>query len=164
MNPDGFKVIIFQYVICEPFRFWKDVFAKLHLNLWEILRKFKCRRSITYTPLLRSKIWGIPFQLVQDYHRCKAGWYLVPSTFWVSHWLYHENSCWQGQKRTEPSIQEKLKVPRSQVGWPGLCRWQLFSKKPMLTWLRQLKPFVKLHGNLSQDKLQKDRDHVHWVS
>ena len=45
LNLDGFKIIIFQYIICEPFRSWKEGLVKLYVNLWEIWRKFKCRRS-----------------------------------------------------------------------------------------------------------------------
>ena len=50
VNSDGFKVIIFQYIICEPFRSWKEGFAKLHVNLWKIWWKFKCRTSMSYLP------------------------------------------------------------------------------------------------------------------
>ena len=50
LNLDGFKIIIFQYIICEPFRSWKEGLAKLDVNLWEIRRKFKCRRSMSYPP------------------------------------------------------------------------------------------------------------------
>ena len=46
---------IFQYIICEPFRSWKRGLAKLDVNLWEIWRKFKCRRSMSY-PL----VWCTP--------------------------------------------------------------------------------------------------------
>ena len=45
LNLDGLKIIIFQYIICEPFRSWKEGLVKLDVNLWEIWRKFKCRRS-----------------------------------------------------------------------------------------------------------------------
>ena len=66
LNLDGFKIIIFQYIICEPFRSWKDGLVKLDVNLWEIWRKFKCRRSASGPPWLwrnslnyfRSKIPG----------------------------------------------------------------------------------------------------------
>ena len=47
LNLDGFKIIIFWYIICEPFRSWKEGLVKLDVNLWEIWRKFKCRRSIS---------------------------------------------------------------------------------------------------------------------
>ena len=47
------KIIIFQYIICEPFRSWKEGLVKLNVNLWEIWR-LKCRRS-TSGPL-SSKI------------------------------------------------------------------------------------------------------------
>ena len=50
LNLDGFKIIIFQYIICEPFRFWKEGLVKLDVNLWEIWRKFKCRRRMSYSP------------------------------------------------------------------------------------------------------------------
>ena len=50
LNLGGFKIIIFQYIICEPFRSWKEGLAKLDVNLWEIYRKFKCRRSMSYPP------------------------------------------------------------------------------------------------------------------
>ena len=56
LNLDGFKIIIFQYVICEPFRSWKEGLAKLDVNLWEIWRKFKCRRSMSYPPGYMIKI------------------------------------------------------------------------------------------------------------
>ena len=46
----GFKIIIFQYIICEPLRNWKEGLTKLDVNLWEIWRKFKCRRSMCYPP------------------------------------------------------------------------------------------------------------------
>ena len=45
LNFNGFKITIFQYIICEPFRSWKEGLVKLDVNLWEIWRKFKCRRS-----------------------------------------------------------------------------------------------------------------------
>ena len=48
LNLDGFKIIIFQYIICEPFRYWKEGLTKPDANLWEIWRKFKCRRSMFY--------------------------------------------------------------------------------------------------------------------
>ena len=54
LNLDGFKIIIFQYIICEPLTYWKEVLTKLDVNLWEIWRKFKCRRSMSYPLLLRS--------------------------------------------------------------------------------------------------------------
>ena len=50
LNLDGFKIIIFQYIICEPFRYWKEGLTKLDVNLWEIWQKFKCRRSMSYPP------------------------------------------------------------------------------------------------------------------
>ena len=50
LNLDGFKIIMFQYIICEPFRSWKEGLVKLDVNLWEIWRKFKCHRSISYPP------------------------------------------------------------------------------------------------------------------
>ena len=51
LNLDRFKIIIFQYIMCEPFRYWKEGLTKLNVNLWEIRWKFKCRRSMSYTPL-----------------------------------------------------------------------------------------------------------------
>ena len=33
LNLDGFKIIIFQYIICEPFRSWKEGLVKLNVNL-----------------------------------------------------------------------------------------------------------------------------------
>ena len=52
---DGFKIIIFQCIICEPFRSWKEGLAKLDVNVWEIWRKYKCRRSMSLPPLLTGK-------------------------------------------------------------------------------------------------------------
>ena len=54
LNLDGFKIIIFQYIICEPFRYRKEGLTKLDVNLWEIWQKFKCRRSMSY-PLVTTK-------------------------------------------------------------------------------------------------------------
>ena len=54
LNLDGFKMIIFQLIICEPFRSWKEGLAKLDVNLWEIWRKLKCHRSMSYPPLFFS--------------------------------------------------------------------------------------------------------------
>ena len=51
LNLDGFKIIIFSYIICEPFRSWKEGLVKLNVNLWEIWRKFKRRRSISGPPV-----------------------------------------------------------------------------------------------------------------
>ena len=50
LNLDGFKIIIFQYIIYEPFRYWKERSVKLDVNLWEIWQKFKCRRSASGPP------------------------------------------------------------------------------------------------------------------
>ena len=50
VNPGGFKVIRFLYKTCEPFRSWKEGFAKLHVNLWEIWQKFKCCQNMSYPP------------------------------------------------------------------------------------------------------------------
>ena len=36
LNLDGFKIIIFQYIICEPFRSWKEGLVKFNVNQWEI--------------------------------------------------------------------------------------------------------------------------------
>ena len=52
LNLDGFKIITFQYIICEPFRSWKEGLVKLDVNLWEIWWKFKCRRSASGPPLV----------------------------------------------------------------------------------------------------------------
>ena len=57
LNLDGFKIIIFQYIICEPFRSWKEGLVKLDVNLWEIWQKFKCRQSASGPPLGYS-IWN----------------------------------------------------------------------------------------------------------
>ena len=54
LNLDGFKIIIFQYITCEPFRSWKEGLVKLDVNLWEICQKFKCRRSMSYPPPARD--------------------------------------------------------------------------------------------------------------
>ena len=105
---------------------FKAAFDSIHRpSLWQILCIYRIPSKIVDIIFdnLSSKIWGIPLQLVQDYHRCKAGRYLVPSTFWVNYWLCHKSSCRQGQKRTDASTQEKLEVLRSQASWPGLCRW-----------------------------------------
>ena len=48
LNLDGFEINTFQYIICEPFRSCKEGLAKLDVNLWEIWRKFKCHRSMSY--------------------------------------------------------------------------------------------------------------------
>ena len=60
LNLDGFKIIIFQYIICEPFRSWKEGLVKLDVNLWEIWRKFKCHRSMSYPPWSKLKKWWPP--------------------------------------------------------------------------------------------------------
>ena len=58
-NLDGFRIITFQYIICESFRYWKERLTKLDVNLWEIWQKFKCRWSMSYpapvTRILGSK-------------------------------------------------------------------------------------------------------------
>ena len=61
LNLDGFKIVIFQYIICEPFRSRKEGLAKLDQNLWEIWRKFKCRRSMSYyTPCSKQNFSFTP--------------------------------------------------------------------------------------------------------
>ena len=39
------------YIIYESFKSWKEGFAKFHVSLWEMWRKFKCRRSMSYPPV-----------------------------------------------------------------------------------------------------------------
>ena len=56
LNLDGFKIIIFQYIICEPFRSRKEGLVKLNVNLWEIWRKFKCHRSTSAPPPPRINV------------------------------------------------------------------------------------------------------------
>ena len=51
---------VFQYIICEPFRSWKDGLVKLYVNLWEIWRKFKCRRSASGPPCYDQLIFTTP--------------------------------------------------------------------------------------------------------
>ena len=58
LNLNGFKIIIFQCIICEPFRSWKEGSAKLDVNPWGIWRKFKCRRSMFYPPAQGRSQWG----------------------------------------------------------------------------------------------------------
>ena len=81
LNLDGFKIIIFQYIICEPFRSWKEGLVKLDVNLWEIWRKFKCRRSASGPPLFEVKRW----KTTPSYHLkqlfCNPKLWFLPFTF-----------------------------------------------------------------------------------
>ena len=56
LHLDGFQIIIFQYIICEPFRSRKEGLVKLNVNLCEIWRKFKCRRSTSGPLPWKTKI------------------------------------------------------------------------------------------------------------
>ena len=53
LNLDGFKIIIFQYMICESFRYWKEGLTKLDVkpvrNLVKIQMSPKAR-SMSYPP------------------------------------------------------------------------------------------------------------------
>ncbi len=53
LNPKGFEFVIFLYIICETFRSKQEEFTKLHVNLQEIWRKFKCRKNRFRPPLLQ---------------------------------------------------------------------------------------------------------------
>ncbi len=54
LNPNGFEFVIFLYIICETFRSKQEEFTKLHVNLREIWRKFKCRKNCVRPPLLAA--------------------------------------------------------------------------------------------------------------
>ena len=51
VNSGGFWIFVFWYTIFQAFRTWKDVFAKLNVNLWKIWRKFKNRQNVSNPPV-----------------------------------------------------------------------------------------------------------------
>ncbi len=51
LNPNGFKFVIFLYILCETFRSKQAEFTKFRVNLWEIWGKFKCRKNRVRPPL-----------------------------------------------------------------------------------------------------------------
>ena len=69
-----------------------------------------------------------------------------PLLFGVSCWLCHGNSCWQGQTKEDWSYRPL--VPRRGSKYPEVKLVDLVLKIPMLKWQRQLRPIVKLQGNL----------------
>ena len=60
---NGFGVFIFPYTIFQAFRTCKDVFAKINVNLWKILWKFKNRQNVSFCP-----------QFLLDISWCNSFW------------------------------------------------------------------------------------------